>query len=215
MDKKIYMHGICSSNEYDFDKAIQKLRYILKSEYLLSRRNLGIFDNQSMFNGLDYISLCDYEKRILENSDRDMYNAYYAYIMYSMALIFPKGEFDVIEPKYINKALAGNKFYEFLMHKFGASKGKRYSDYPDEVQVKDKISLEHLIGVTYPLGSTYHQLRKKGNSERESIVTIMEQLEEMSLALYDHDYSVGIYEANSLTLLDSEEEVKKVLRYHG
>lgn len=215
MQKDICMHGICSSSEYTFDKAISRLRHILKSEYLLSRRNLGLIDNKSLFNGLDYISLCDYEKRTIENPDREMYNAYYAYIMFSMSLIFPKSELEILETKYINKALAGNSFFEYLMHKYGESKNKRYSDYPDEIQIKDRISLEHLLGITYPLASTYCKLRSDGNSQNDSIAKIMEELEEINIALYDYGYGIGIYEPNSLTLLNSEVEVRRVLKYHG
>lgn len=215
MSKDIYMHGICSSQDYNFDDALSKLRLILRSKYLLSRRNLGITDNTSLFNGLDYISLCDYEKRTIENSDRQMYNAYYAYIMYSMALMFPKDNIDAINPIYINKALAGNRLFEYLMHKCGNSKNQRFSDYPDEVQVKNKISLDNLIGVTYPILSTYTKLRNNGLSKNDSILIIMNELEKLGQVLYDFDYGIGIYEANSLTLLDSEIQVQKVLKYHG
>ena len=95
MDNKIYLHGISTqSSSFDFEKSLEKLREILRSEFLLSRRNLGLSEAQAGFNGLDYISLCDYEKRTLENGSRDMYNAYYAYIYNNLALAFPKNRFD-------------------------------------------------------------------------------------------------------------------------
>ena len=113
MDNKIYLHGISTqSSSFDFEKSLEKLREILRSEFLLSRRNLGLSEAQAGFNGLDYISLCDYEKRTLENGSRDMYNAYYAYIYNNLALAFPKNRFDVITPKYIITSI--NEIYDII-----------------------------------------------------------------------------------------------------
>lgn len=214
MDNKIYLHGISTqSSSFDFEKSLEKLREILRSEFLLSRRNLGLSEAQAGFNGLDYISLCDYEKRTLENGSRDMYNAYYAYIYNNLALAFPKNRFDVITPKYIDHALAGSKFGNYVMKKCGKSK-KRYSDYPDEVQVRDKIDLDFLCGITYPALTHYSHLRKSLSREK-TIELMLEEIEALTQLIYDYDYgNIYVYEPNSLSLIDDNMSLRRVLRYH-
>lgn len=214
MDNKIYLHGISTqSSSFDFEKSLEKLREILRSEFLLSRRNLGLSEAQAGFNGLDYISLCDYEKRTLENGSRDMYNAYYAYIYNNLALAFPKNRFDVITPKYIDHALAGSKFGRYVMKKCGNSK-KRYSDYPDEVQVRDKIDLDFLCGITYPALTHYSHLRKSLSREK-TIELMLEEIEALTQLIYDYDYgNIYVYEPNSLSLIDDNMSLRRVLRYH-
>lgn len=214
MDNKIYLHGISTqSSSFDFEKSLEKLREILRSEFLLSRRNLGLSEVQAGFNGLDYISLCDYEKRTLENGSRDMYNAYYAYIYNNLALAFPKNRFDVITPKYIDHALAGSKFGHYVMKKCGNSK-KRYSDYPDEVQVRDKIDLDFLCGITYPALTHYSHLRKSLSREK-TIELMLEEIEALTQLIYDYDYgNIYVYEPNSLSLIDDNMSLRRVLRYH-
>ena len=214
MDNKIYLHGISTqSSSFDFEKSLEKLREILRSEFLLSRRNLGLSEAQAGFNGLDYISLCDYEKRTLENGSRDMYNAYYAYIYNNLALAFPKNRFDVITPKYIDHALAGSKFGHYVMKKCSNSK-KRYSDYPDEVQVRDKIDLDFLCGITYPALTHYSHLRKSLSREK-TIELMLEEIEALTQLIYDYDYgNIYVYEPNSLSLIDDNMSLRRVLRYH-
>lgn len=214
MDNKIYLHGISTqSSSFDFEKSLEKLREILRSEFLLSRRNLGLSEAQAGFNGLDYISLCDYEKRTLENGSRDMYNAYYAYIYNNLALAFPKNRFDVITPKYIDHALAGSKFGHYVMKKCGNSK-KRYSDYPDEVQVRDKIDLDFLCGITYP-ALTHYSLLRKSLSREKTIELMLEEIEALTQLIYDYDYgNIYVYEPNSLSLIDDNMSLRRVLRYH-
>lgn len=214
MDNKIYLHDISTqSSSFDFEKSLEKLREILRSEFLLSRRNLGLSEVQAGFNGLDYISLCDYEKRTLENGSRDMYNAYYAYIYNNLALAFPKNRFDVITPKYIDHALAGSKFGHYVMKKCGNSK-KRYSDYPDEVQVRDKIDLDFLCGITYPALTHYSHLRKSLSREK-TIELMLEEIEALTQLIYDYDYgNIYVYEPNSLSLIDDNMSLRRVLRYH-
>lgn len=214
MDNKIYLHGISTqSSSFDFEKSLEKLREILRSEFLLSRRNLGLSEAQAGFNGLDYISLCDYEKRTLENGSRDMYNAYYAYIYNNLALAFQKNRFDVITPKYIDHALAGSKFGHYVMKKCGNSK-KRYSDYPDEVQVRDKIDLDFLCGITYPALTHYSHLRKSLSREK-TIELMLEEIEALTQLIYDYDYgNIYVYEPNSLSLIDDNMSLRRVLRYH-
>ena len=62
-----YLHAIephGDRNPFDIELALNKLEKIVSSGYILSRRKIG--DTQTHiggWNGIDYISLCDYSKR--------------------------------------------------------------------------------------------------------------------------------------------------------
>ena len=63
MNEDICLHAINSSYELNYRKMnLIKLELILKDNALLSRRLQGL-NFSSGFNGMDYISLCDYQKR--------------------------------------------------------------------------------------------------------------------------------------------------------
>ena len=139
MDKKIYLHGIYSiSDYYDSRMTLKILKKILESDAVLSARLQGKKNHIVLFNGMDYISLCDYEKNgihILDNS-----NAFENYVRYSLSLIFPKDKLKVIEPEIVDLV----SDYETIS-KYGLSEVKRYTDLPDEVQVK--ALLVALLGI--------------------------------------------------------------------
>ena len=137
----------------------------------------------------------------------------FALIYNNLALAFPKNRFDVITPKYIDHALAGSKFGHYVMKKCGNSK-KRYSDYPDEVQVRDKIDLDFLCGITYPALTHYSHLRKSLSREK-TIELMLEEIEALTQLIYDYDYgNIYVYEPNSLSLIDDNMSLRRVLRYH-
>lgn len=140
--KKIYLHAI--DFKINFDDDYTKLKKIFESGYLLSRR-LSHYSSPIGFNGLDYISLCDYDKRNLKALDgRSEYNAYHTYIENGLSLVLDD-KIKVIKPKIIYPH-DGTIYDTCDISKIGLI--KRASDMPDEVQVKDKISLEHLIAIT-------------------------------------------------------------------
>ena len=79
------------------------------------------------------------------------FNAYNTYVRYSVSLMFPQGEFEVIDPVIV-KAPSRMTAKDYIkMKKLGLSKDKRFSDMPDEVQVKDRVPLEYMSGLTYPV----------------------------------------------------------------
>ena len=126
---------------------VNVLYKILNSGYLLSRNNLlkekiiipnkDITEDTSVFNGMDYISLCDMEKEHGFNSSYDMY------IRNGFSLLF-NHDIKVIKPVIIN-GYARTVDNAHNMHNLGLQE-TRYTDLSDEVQVKDKISLDNLIG---------------------------------------------------------------------
>lgn len=61
MDNKIYLHGIHSlSDNYDSKTTLKILKKVIQSNALLSARMQNKKHHIALFNGLDYISLCDY-----------------------------------------------------------------------------------------------------------------------------------------------------------
>lgn len=92
------------------------------------------------FNGLDYISLCDYDKRDLHHEDMPLYNAFYSYVKESLSLMFPKEKIKAIKPQMVDFVGISDKGLDKMLQ-LGLSEEQRYSDLYDEVQVKDKIPL--------------------------------------------------------------------------
>ena len=135
-----YAHTI-SYNHHFMLSDISTLEKILQSGYLLSRRNLKMDEKETLFNGMDYISLCDLTKK------KDYYSAYNIYTQNGLSLLFSR-DIEVIIPNYINLSQRSNDMGK-EMHRLGL-KG-RYSDFKDEVQVKDKLSLKYLKGLSIPL----------------------------------------------------------------
>ena len=88
MEKDICLHAIGGKDVvYSFSKNNKILKQIVRDGALLSRKERGIFTSQG-FNGIDYISLCDYNKRCNHPFGLDKYTAYYGYIRSSLSLIF-------------------------------------------------------------------------------------------------------------------------------
>ena len=92
MDDNIYLHAINATNNgvyidtYDTYIILCK---ILKCHALLSSRLQKAMSNEG-FNGIDYVSLCDYSKRDIFNGVNDDFNAFCTYIRYSLSIMFPK-----------------------------------------------------------------------------------------------------------------------------
>lgn len=116
---------------------------ILKSGFILSRRKikeLGVKAYSKnmdtiLYNGLDYISLCDL------NKNHNGYSAYNMYTRQGLSLLIDH-DINVITPEFIDK----NSYDYYNIDDFDVV-NHRFSDMRDEVQVKDSISLEHLRGI--------------------------------------------------------------------
>lgn len=210
MDREIYLHAINSvpDDYYHPDETNKTLLQILKRRALLSsklqrRRSTG------GFNGRDYVSLCDYDKRNDYKKFMGKYNAYHSYIRYSLSLAFPKDKLSVIKPKVLDGIYIRDlKGYE-EMEKLGKSKIRRCTDMPDEVQVKDKVSLDNLCATTFPL----HLLKDCSNSSLdEQASIIMFEIEEIDKLLSRFGYDVPIYDIDTFEELTSTSTIKMILR---
>lgn len=205
MNEKIYLHAIGPNDkQYRTYLALKYLKQILKSKALLSRR-LQQKELTHGFNGLDYISLCDFEKRFL--APKENYNSYEGYIRESLSLIFPKDKFDVIIPTVIDISTADKKGFE-RMKLLGESKVARYTDLPDEVQVKDRISLEYLSGITVPI----HIIDNPLYGEKLAVKKVISEIQKIRRTLDLYGYNIPIYDIDSLYNIDEEENVKKIIK---
>ncbi len=186
-----YSHTLHITNFSIMD--IYHMETILKSGYLLSRNNLkdvlydtdiNIGENTALFNGMDYISLCDLSKI------HEEYSAYNMYVKNGLSLLFNK-KIKVIEPTIVNIRM-GNFIFGDDAHKLGMGV-KRYSDLSDEVQVKDKLSLDYLEMIMLSLNKFYRY------HNEEYLIVYLKLLKDLLLK----------YEKNiPIINLDTEREIK-------
>ena len=205
MDENIYIHGICDGVSHNYDIKNQKriLLKILKSDAILSMKMQNKLFHRG-FNGLDYISLCDYSKR----NDND-YTAFNNFVKYSIGFCFSKDDLEVIKPILVDRC-DENIFGFFKMEYYGRNKSKRYSDLIDEVQVKNSIPLNKLKFITIPsdvILSNGFYLNKKGKIKR-----LKKEVEDINQMLTDYNYQKEMYDIDSGLILNEENIEKLVLK---
>ena len=174
-----YVHTIRISNFRirDFDN----LEKVLKTGYLLSRKKQRELGNKSidnsvltvLFNGMDYISLCDLKMNHEGNS------AYNMYTKRGLSLLFDR-DIPVIIPKVINQS--DYNYSYFYLHFFGGN--ERYTNLIDEVQVKDQVSLDYLRGMCLSL-SVFKSFYNDDYIEN--------YLKYLNLLLEKYKYSIPVY----------------------
>ena len=207
MDKQLYLHGIYTAGElYNSKDTLKILRKILISNALLSNRLQGIEEKKISFSGLDYISLCDYEKKDICLGYN--YNAYQIFIKNSLSLMFPKDKLSVIIPQTID--IPRDKGYTKKVIEYGLSEPVRYSDLPDEVQVRDKISLDLLIGLSLPLS----KMQRYFYSKKRTFYMVEKELEQIKELLQAYNYNVPLYDIDTLELLEEPTTVKRLVNYY-
>lgn len=211
MNDNILLHAI-NVNSFKFmsDETLKKLEQILIDNYLYSRNLQKVSLNRSSgFNGNDYISLCDYNKvnkELAKNKDYRDYNSFNAYISKGLALGFSKEDLTIITPILINQM---NSFMEAAnMKQLGLDTKNRYSDYIDEVQIKEKVSLNNLECLTLPIDFMTNP-KKSIIYSKDMILDFLRNLREM-LEKYNH--VVNIYDLSSGINLDNPENLDKILK---
>lgn len=203
----IYLHAISAFyKRYRHEDTIRKLKYILESDAILSRR-LQMNNDPYGFNGIDYISLCDYEKRNLHHEGMPDYTAYYSYIRKSLSLMFPKDKIEVIKPQIVD-FIGLSQLGQERMLKLGLSTKKRYSDLYDEVQVKDIVPLTSLNGVTMPLDKMINGFIP----ENIAATTVRRELEQIKELLIKYNHEVPMYDIDSFISLDDDQNVKTLVK---
>jgi hypothetical protein len=185
-----YSHTIRVTN-FDISD-VYRVKNIFKIGYLLSRNKLkdiiydediNISETTALFNGMDYISLCDL------TMEHDEYSAYNMYTKRGLSLIFNK-KLPVIKPSIVNMRI-GDIIFGNDAHELGMGE-KRYSDLADEVQVRDSISLDYMEGIILSLRSFYRHHNE---------LYLIEYLNLLKEVINNSKYSVPIIN------LDSEKEI--------
>ena len=204
----IYLYAIFAYYDiYMPQKTKRILKRILDSEAILSNRKRYVHSHYG-FNGLDYISLCDYSKRFLYNNFN--FNAYNTYIRESLSLIL-SGNLMVVTPTIIQ--FKENNLEHFQkMKDLGLSTKGRYSDFYDEVQVKDKVPLSYMMGVTIPL----HKMNSWLLSGSAYVDVVMKNLMKIKYLLHTYGYDIPIYDIDTMEQLDDDAKTKKlIMSYYG
>lgn len=198
MNEKIYLHTINNgfSDYYKPKRQKEILESILRDKAVLSRRKQGgRFVTPSNFAGLDYISLTDYEKRFVCNKEQDYYNSYYGYVRHGLSISFPHEKLEVIEPEIIS-ICSNNKYGYQMMCDLGLSEHQRYTDLPDEVQIKDSIDVNKMNGILFPTQNFMYS--RAFTSKRKMIELMKKELEDIHNLLDKYNHNVGIYDVDTL-----------------
>ena len=212
MEHNVYMHTVNNRN-FVSRRDIENLQYILHVGYLYSRRKQG-YKSSSTFSGLDYISLSDFTKKDQTNDGLLYYNAFYSYTRLGIAVSFPK---EIIDKNYeviIPELLSGVK-QEGVIEYNMASLGNgvtRYSDLPDEVQIKDQVAMKDALYVTYPCTEfleTQFLTRKENKAKK-----LIHEINELKKVIQSQNYNLDVYDIDSEILLN-EEGIEKVLRLNS
>ncbi len=207
MRNDIYLHGIGNhhSNYYVPRLQDQLLMEILDSGVLKTKKELGV--DICGFNGGDYISLCDYEKKDIYNN-QEYYNSFYAYVLNSIALGFPKGQFEVIEPEVIERlygeGVRANQYMKHfeIMRELGLSEEARYTDLPDEVQHKGCLSLSYIDRITFPTETylAYLMFRKP----HKKIAKLEKEIRFIKDIIENYGYNVPLVDIDTMEELTEE-----------
>lgn len=210
MNEKIYLHTINNgmSDFYKSRKQLDTLDSILKSGKVLSRRLQGYPENSyTNFSGMDYISLTDYEKRFVCNKEKEFYNSFYAYVRRGLSLAFPQESIKVIEPTILPILSKNIRDFEY-MRLYGLDKTERFTDLPDEVQVKDKLTLKDLNGVLFPCDNYMHS--KLFTRKEKMIKLLLEEVKIVKEILEKYNKEVNIYDVDSL-LEVNEDNIENIV----
>ena len=204
MNEQIYLHSLAPSGyDYDSKNTIILLEKILKSKAVLSSAQRGV-QSYNHFSGKDYISLSDYEKRFITKEGN--YNGFQAFAKHETSIAFPKGKFQVIQPTILEKEITKYRNYRNLLSELGRG-DERFSDLEDEVQVKDRISLEYMNGILLPSAYALNYWK----SVRGNIIILKNEVEKYRELLSKYGYDVPICDVETLANLEDEGQIEKLV----
>ena len=96
------------------------------------------------------------------------------------------------------------------MRELGMCEDERFTDLPDEVQVKDKIPLDKMNGILFPVDN---YLNSKIFTKREKMIDNMKrELEEIRNMLAAYHCDVSIHDTDTLVELTDSTISKLVLK---
>ena len=204
-----YLHAINSNSNDNFDEKtiLKRLTEVLKSKKILSRRKMiDMPPNKGGWNGLDYISICDYSKKNnppFENLDHYKgYTAYELFVKNSIAFILKKDSINGIVPNLMPPAVFDHALLA-EMCVLGNHPTERYSDLPDEIQVRDEISLDHMVGMAVPIEKMMEIMNTKD---------IIEFLKKVKKLLIKYHRPTAFYDLKTQIPLKDEKDIEKVIK---
>ena len=219
-----YLHAFDNHNGYSFngEKSLKKLEQILESGELKSKRLRGITDESyGGWNGLDYISLCDYRKRNNRPYENDEYlkdyTALEVYIKKSLSFLITRNKIQTIKTTLMFPIIFDWDSH-FEMYRLGNSKDGRYSDLLDEVQVKDRISLSKVKGITIPIKYMITDHKSIIEEENKYYIKpytteeIIEYLNNIRDLLNFYKVSSKLYDIETQALLETEDDIEKTVK---
>ena len=201
-----YLYSINANGKIsNIDSSLEHLTRILSSGYILTRRALGMIGNG--FNGTEYISLSDYDKRF-ENiyKDDDVFRDYTAYEMYStkaISIMVDKKGLKAKVPRLIRPIESSAiSFLGYILSSWDIANGL-FTDLPDEVQVRGSIREDKFKGITIP--SKEISMEYDIDKVREIYLKIKELLEK-------YEYHMSIYDVASMEEIKTEEDISGIIK---
>lgn len=161
------------------------------------------------YNGLEYISICDFtkindvynKKKICIN-----YNAFSYHIKRSLTLALSKENIETVKPILLEPYFMkrrGEREILFLINK----STRKFSDYPDELMVKNRISLNNLQFITIPVN--YFMSNEKEENRYNMIVDLLRKTRAI---LKKYDKLVPLYDLDTMINLDDNIKVKELIK---
>lgn len=207
----VYLHGISICDNSDFTDTLLILEKILKSDNLFSLALQDKYDETRIgYNGLHYISLCDYTKinNVYNKKKKCInFNAFNFYIKRSLSLALTKEKIEVEKPILLSPNFMSRKSEKEMLYLINHPY-RRFSDYPDEVLAKNIISLNNLEFLTIPIE---HFINNNKNYDYNCDLVI-DLLREVRNLLKKYKYEKPIYDLETLINLDDNLKVKQLLK---
>lgn len=174
---------------------LETFERIIRSGHLLSLNRLGLPNRDyASYNGREWISLCKYcdmdDETLHEFGMRSAYNRL---VVNNLSLVFT------------NLKRAKSTYYkpygELRFHPVSDDDETRYSDCFDEYQVRDHVSLKHLVGILYPIAST----------KASDPITYKRELEIIKGILESYHYNVPVLDSSWGEIEHSLRKLEKTL----
>lgn len=207
--KNIYLHGIANMAFAEEEKeSIEAIEEILTQNYLLSRIEQGKLNNvKEGYNGIDRISLCDYDTGIEVMSEfYHPLTSYEMFINQSLSFIFPKKNINAIFPIIVSNNISEEELFELQTDP--QFEGEYFTDLPDEVQVKDKLSLDYMEGITIPIEYIFQQSKSLEDATKK-IIYYLNNLDEL---LKKYKRKNHIYNLDDFQEIKNTNDIERALK---
>ena len=176
-----YFHSV----RFNFDI----LEDILKSGYILSREKCNSQKNTLNFNGNKWISICEYYEPYYFSDDSIFKSAYQLLVVNGISIVL-KDNLEATKTIF----MTSDELYPGVIKEENPI---RYSDCIDEYQVRDSISKDHFLAVTYPYLYMLDKDKKQAKSEYDKVRCLLDEFD-YQLPIIDSSSSVFEQELTKL-----------------